>query len=180
MIAELSILAASVPCADHLERSHVERFLELLEKGPQVFDRNYYGPGHVTASSFVVHPTEASVALIHHAKLGAWLQPGGHLEPSDATHEMAARREVKEETGLEVLESLGVIDLDIHTFPERGGRPEHLHFDLRWAFQAGSGTLAAGDGVTGVRWVPFSQAMRMERSLARPVAKLAGSLAPRS
>ena len=41
------------------------------------------------------------VLLHRHAKLGKWLPPGGHIE-QDETPPEAARREVKEETGLDI------------------------------------------------------------------------------
>lgn len=41
------------------------------------------------------------VLLLPHLKLGKWLPPGGHIE-ADETPVMAAKREVMEETGLEI------------------------------------------------------------------------------
>lgn len=44
---------------------------------------------------------DQNVLLHLHEKLGKWLPPGGHLEPNETPPE-AARREVLEETGLEI------------------------------------------------------------------------------
>jgi 8-oxo-dGTP pyrophosphatase MutT (NUDIX family) len=55
---------------------------------------------HFTATVYVCH--EGLVLLHRHAKLGKWLPPGGHMEP-DETPPEAARREVKEETGLDIV-----------------------------------------------------------------------------
>lgn len=51
---------------------------------------------------------------------GSWSLPGGKIEPGE-TAAAAARREIKEETGLDVTLS-GLIDLHevIHTDPQRG------------------------------------------------------------
>ncbi len=44
---------------------------------------------------------------------GTWMIPGGHLEHGEP-FEMAAIREVREETGLEDLKALAVVSLDNH------------------------------------------------------------------
>lgn len=65
--------------------------LDVVMRVPEVADRDF------TASAFVVN--DGQVLLIHHAKLGQWLQPGGHIEPRETPDE-AAKREVEEETGV--------------------------------------------------------------------------------
>jgi len=52
-----------------------------------------------TVAIFVVH--DGRVLLIHHRKLDKWLPLGGHIE-LDEDPEMAALREAREESGLEV------------------------------------------------------------------------------
>jgi 8-oxo-dGTP pyrophosphatase MutT (NUDIX family) len=52
-----------------------------------------------TVAIFVVH--DGRVLLIHHRQLGRWLPLGGHIE-LDEDPEQAARREAKEESGLDV------------------------------------------------------------------------------
>ena len=54
---------------------------------------------HFTATGFIVH--NASVALHWHPKVKMWLPPGGHIEPNEDPLQ-AVKREVMEETGLEV------------------------------------------------------------------------------
>lgn len=54
---------------------------------------------HFTATTFIVHQEKT---LLHkHRTLGIWLPPGGHID-RDELPEIAAVREVKEETGLDV------------------------------------------------------------------------------
>jgi 8-oxo-dGTP pyrophosphatase MutT (NUDIX family) len=52
-----------------------------------------------TVAIFVVH--EGEVLLIHHRKLDKWLPLGGHIELAEDP-EIAALREAREESGLEV------------------------------------------------------------------------------
>ena len=54
---------------------------------------------HFTATGFIVH--RGSVALHWHAKVKAWLPPGGHIEPNEDPVQ-AVKREILEETGLQV------------------------------------------------------------------------------
>ena len=51
------------------------------------------------ATTFVVR--EGRTLLLRHRKLGKWLPPGGHIDP-DEIPDVAALREVEEETGLQV------------------------------------------------------------------------------
>jgi 8-oxo-dGTP pyrophosphatase MutT (NUDIX family) len=149
-------------------------FAALLDLPSDVRDAAHYLPGHLTASGFVVSPNHDALLLIHHAKLGRWLQPGGHIEAEDETLEAAARREIVEETGLENFTSLGFFDLDIHEIPARKEQPTHQHFDVRFAFQAETDEVRALDGVLAVAWVRFEDLSTVgtDDSVMRPVSKL--------
>lgn len=168
--------------ADAVEAGHRARMLALLEAREAAFRRTHFGPGHFTASAFVLSPDGRSILLILHAKLGRWLQPGGHLEPGDANVEAAARREVFEETGLSDVDLddrwPDLFDLDIHAIPPhpKSGEPGHEHFDLRVLLRARSVDVSIGDGVKDTRWVPLVEVPRVEtdESVMRAVRKLVG------
>jgi len=60
------------------------------------------GEKHFTASCWITSTGKPKkILLIHHKKLGRWLQPGGHIEKFE-NPVVAAIREVREETGLEI------------------------------------------------------------------------------
>ncbi|HKU44025.1 MAG TPA: NUDIX domain-containing protein [Polyangiales bacterium] len=143
---------------DGLEHTHKTRMLALVCEAADPFDRAHYLPGHVTASAFVVDRARAEVLLILHGKLERWLQPGGHVDPEDASVLEAARREVREETGLDVASGGGeLLDVDIHVIPAHNEQPAHEHFDVRFVFERGAGVARAGSDAQNVRWVPIAQ-----------------------
>jgi 8-oxo-dGTP pyrophosphatase MutT (NUDIX family) len=165
--------------ANATEAGFVERMLELSRAGGAC-ERSHFSPGHFTASAFVLSPERTDLVLIHHKKLGIWVQPGGHVEPSDAELTSAARREVLEEVGLAELEALPsatgspIFDLDIHLIPARKADPAHEHFDVRFAYVAKTRALVRSEEVADLRWVPISAVEQMgtDESVLRAVNKL--------
>ena len=152
----------------------VERALVLARSGNPT-DRDRFFPGHFTASGFVVSPDGSSLLLIHHRRLGRWLQPGGHIDPGDISPIAAAAREVTEETGVAVEAILAdLIDLDIHPIPSRAPEPAHEHFDLRFAFRALDERIVADDEVHEAIWVPWDDldSYAVDDSVTRATAVL--------
>jgi 8-oxo-dGTP pyrophosphatase MutT (NUDIX family) len=58
---------------------------------------------HLTASSLICAPVNRRLLLTLHARIGRWLQTGGHLESDDTDLAAAALREATEESGLSPL-----------------------------------------------------------------------------
>jgi 8-oxo-dGTP diphosphatase len=56
-------------------------------------------PNHFTASGVVIE--QGHILLVHHKRIGAWVPPGGHIEPDELPEETVVR-EILEETGLSV------------------------------------------------------------------------------
>lgn len=95
--------------------------------------------GHITASGLVLRDKE--ILLVFHKKLQRFIQPGGHLEETDVSLQEAARREVREETGIIVAASPffpyeAPIHIDAHIIPAnpKKGEPEHWHYDCMYLF----------------------------------------------
>lgn len=161
---------------DALEAQHLERMQALLSAEGDPFAGTRYAPGHFTASAFVLAPERTELLLIHHAKLGLWLQPGGHIEASDAGVLDAARREVLEEVGISELEleHAGLFDLDVHAIPARRDALAHEHFDVRFLFRARTRSFAASDEVLSAKWTVLDdiETSGTDESVLRAVRKL--------
>ena len=130
---------------DEREAESVRAFVEAFDALDDPLSRAA-GPVHVTGSGFVVGPR--GVVLLKHKRLGLWLQPGGHIDPGETPWE-AARRECREETGLDVefigpFDESGVPEL-VHVDVHAGGRG-HTHLDLRYLFEARSAEPGGADG----------------------------------
>ncbi len=162
----LELLAGYVAADDREEADRVA-MLRLAVELERPLSRDQ-PRGHFTASAFVIDDACARACLVEHVKLGRLLQPGGHLEPDDASLEAAALREAHEETGLELElhpEAPRPFDLDVHPIPERPGEPAHMHLDVRFLL------VGRGEPCAGAAWHPLGTAG--DGSVGRLAAKAA-------
>ena len=139
------------------EQVFVNQFLELLEH-PDAFQRQHL-PGHITGSSWILDNTRQFVLLVHHGTLNKWLQPGGHADGEEDVVNVALR-EAQEETGVKHFNLLQseIFDLDIHPIPARNGFPDHLHYDIRFLFEADKNEkVIVSDESHDVAWVAIDQ-----------------------
>ena len=162
------------------DEADAERLWRFLLRQPRCFERDCFDDGHVTGSAWLVDGCASRVLLTHHRKLGRWLQLGGHSD-GDTDTLAVAHREAEEESGLTVRPLDGaVLDVDIHTFPARGADPAHLHYDVRFAFQAvGSDRFRVGPESMDLAWIdidelshvtPEESVLRMARKFTRRYA----------
>jgi 8-oxo-dGTP pyrophosphatase MutT (NUDIX family) len=131
-------------------------FLDLLSHADS-FQR-YHLPGHITGSAWIVNQDLTKVLLVLHAKLGRWLQPGGHADGEEDVLRVALR-EVGEETGIVHFVKIdpAVFDLDIHPIPARKEMPEHFHYDVRFMMIADDSVpLQISDESRDLRWVDLA------------------------
>ncbi|SRR3989339_824416 len=97
---------------------------------------------HFTATAYILFSDK--VLLLFHPKLQKWLPPGGHLEENETPPE-GAKREVLEETGLEIdwvmqenlwIERWNAKSIErpylclLENIPAHGNKPEHQHIDF--------------------------------------------------
>lgn len=172
----LAALRAHTPW-DAREAEMLARIIAFVEAHEDCFERTLL-EGHVTGSAWVVNPERTHALLVHHRRLGRWLQPGGHCDGSPDVL-ATALREVLEETGIAAEPvSLAIFDVDAHDIPARGSEPAHVHYDIRYLAEA---PLAAEPVVSPesreVRWVALEEIPRLntDESVLRLVRKTRAS-----
>jgi 8-oxo-dGTP pyrophosphatase MutT (NUDIX family) len=125
---------------------------------------------HFTAAVYIIDNQQT--LMIFHRKLKKWLPPGGHLEPNETPAE-AARREAREETGLEIAfipqENVWIERWNARSFerpflclieeiPSHNGHPAHQHIDFVYvAAPAGGKEWLNQEETEGLRWFTLDE-----------------------
>ena len=128
------------------ETDRLKQFKTFIDKteSDQLFDRKNF-VGHITGSAIIFDYKNSKVLLIKHIILQRWLQPGGHIEKTDASILDGVYREIFEETNIAKDDLMLIspifgkkfpIDIDSHPIPENPAKHEkqHFHHDLRYFF----------------------------------------------
>jgi len=98
---------------------------------------------------------DRNLLLVERAKeplKGFWSIPGGIVEAGEKLEE-GIRREVLEETGLEV-EPLSIFEIFERIIPDPEGRPEYHYVLIDYLCRTVGGRLEAASDVSRVVWVP--------------------------
>lgn len=140
-----------------------DRIVAWIDRYPADAHRRERLEGHLTASALVVDAHRRAALLTHHAKLGRWLQLGGHCD-GDANLARAALREALEESGIEgLVVDPTPIDVDVHAIPAHAGVPRHVHFDVRFVVVAPLGAVERiSDESLALRWITPADLVRLE------------------
>jgi 8-oxo-dGTP diphosphatase len=99
-------------------------------------------------------PDSVDVVLVHRPAYDDWSLPKGKAD-RDEPDEDAARREVREETGLEVV--LGP-ELPSTKYLDRYAKPKVVRY---WAMTPTGGELKGTNEVDVARWLPLPRARQM-------------------
>jgi 8-oxo-dGTP pyrophosphatase MutT (NUDIX family) len=163
------------PADDETERASLDRLIAFVSEAPDPLSRSA-STSHVTGSAVVVSPDRERFLLVRHRRLGRWLQPGGHVDPEDASVLAAALREAREETGAQdvIPAPGGLLDVDVHAIPAFEDRPAHIHYDVRYLATSRSTSLTAEESeVTSVAWLTLAEAVSrgIDASLERSLRK---------
>ena len=160
---------------DPQEAQFTQRITEFVQENPDCFERSLL-MGHVTGSAWIVDKSHQFTLLTHHRKLDKWFQTGGHCD-GDSDVLNVAFKEAQEETGLSDIQivSNAIFDIDIHEIPERRDVPTHLHYDVRFLFEADMNEpFTVSSESTDLAWVALWEVSKLNdsESMMRMVRKM--------
>ena len=152
-----------------------EQITSFINENLHCFERTLL-IGHVTGSAWILDKSQQFTLLTHHRKLDKWFQTGGHCE-GDSDVLNVALKEAQEETGLSDIQIISskIFDIDIHEIPENKGVPAHLHYDVRFLFEADMNEpLTISSESTDLAWVALSEVSKLNdsESIMRMVRKV--------
>ena len=133
----LNLLAQYSP-TDFYEIASKRVMVEFVEQNKHCFERSLEC-GHITASAWLLNKNKTHALLMHHAKLNAWFQLGGHCDGESDVLAVAIK-EAQEESGIMAIEPLSrvIFDIDVHRIPTNSKEKEHYHYDVRFLLRVTS------------------------------------------
>jgi 8-oxo-dGTP pyrophosphatase MutT (NUDIX family) len=175
LLLDLRHTLAHAPRERAEDRFEAWAWRALLDEDGAALLTRHARPAHVTASAVVLSPDARSTCLVLHAKIGCWVQPGGHLEDGDVSLAAAAAREVLEETGLSGSVLPEIACLSRHRAPCSPDVDWHL--DVQYVLMADGDATELSEESFDVRWwpvdaLPADLAPGVEDSVRRALARV--------
>lgn len=131
-----------------------KEMISFIEEHPDCFERTLQ-KGHITASAWLLNKDCSQALLMHHAKLNAWFQLGGHCD-GDSDVLRVALKEAQEESGIHGIEPVcnDIFDIDIHLIPENKREKAHYHYDVRFLLRVTSDEAVVQNSESKeLRWI---------------------------
>ena len=144
----------------------VDRFLDRFGSMEEYFEAMGLNDGEIEAISniFGVQETSAGAVVFHedkvlveHMALGHYSLPKGHVEKTDADLFVTARREIKEETGLDATIEQGFVTYSVYSPKE--GHIKRVHWFIAEA--ANTKTHCQIEEVSDCYWLSPADAIRV-------------------
>jgi nucleoside triphosphatase len=111
-----------------------------------------------TVGALIFGPDDRVFMMRSHKWHGRWVVPGGHVELGE-TLEQALRREVKEETGLDVTD-IEFICFQEFIYDERFWKPRHFIF-FDFACRANTTDVVLNDEAEDYLWAPLAEILHL-------------------
>lgn len=125
------------------EKERQNMINDYLSSTSDPFDWDDFN-GHLVAGGIIYAEKEKKFLMLEHRDLDMFLHPGGHIDKTDKNVLFAAKREIREETGLDNLNIVSLsddelipFDIDTHYVEvnQRLNLPAHYHFEFRYLFK---------------------------------------------
>lgn len=107
----------------------------------------------------ILNPNDEMLLLCSHKFSNHWIVPGGGVEWGESMAE-CAKREVKEETGLDIMD-IEFLDADEEIFPKEFFKKQHFIF-LDFCAKTTGAEVVLNDEAEAFRWVKPRTALSMD------------------
>lgn len=147
------------------EEKDKKEFLRRLKSGEELFTRDNTS-AHITASAWVVNEEHTKVLMVYHNLYDSWSWLGGHADGEEDLLKVA-KKEVQEESGLELMSQLTSDIFSLEILPVNGHVKKgqyissHLHLNVTYFLEADE--MQAGrikeDENSNVGWFSLDEAI---------------------